>query len=99
MFFTFDAMGDIGFSKDFANMTSGQEHPALQQMHGYLWALGVVQAIPWLPHLLSGVPGTARGYDGFINFCNDVLVERQKVFLFSSVIVEQVLTLAVFQSQ
>jgi hypothetical protein len=79
MFFAFDAMGDVAFSKDFGNMTSGQEHPGLQQMHGYLSVLGVVQAVPWLPSLLSGIPGATRGIADFYNFCNDVLAEREKV--------------------
>jgi hypothetical protein len=80
MFFSFDAMGDVGFSKDFGNMTSGREHPSLQQMHGFLSTLGVVQAVPWLPNLLSGIPGVTRGIADFYSFCNNVLAEREKVY-------------------
>jgi cytochrome P450 len=79
MFFSFDTMGDINFSRDFGNMTTGQEHPALRQMHGYLWLFGLIQAIPWLPNLLTSVPGANRGIARFENFCKDVLVEKQKV--------------------
>jgi hypothetical protein len=79
MFFSFDTMGDVGFSKDFGNMKTGEEHPALQQMHGHLWMLGVVQAVPWLPNLLSGIPEADRGIKGFYELCNGVLAEKQRV--------------------
>lgn len=78
MFFSFDVMGDVGFSKDLGNMTTGQEHPALRQMHGFIRMFGVVQAIPWLPNLLSGIPGATRGVAGFYELCNEILAEKQQ---------------------
>jgi hypothetical protein len=79
MFLSFDVLGDIGFSKDFGNMSTGKEHPALQQLHGFLWTIGVVQAVPWLPSLLSSVPGATRGVSSFFDLCNSVLTDKQKV--------------------
>ncbi|KAH7090787.1 cytochrome P450 67 [Paraphoma chrysanthemicola] len=80
MFFSFDTMGEVGFGRDFGNMKSGEEHPGIQQMHGHLWMLGVIQAVPWLATLLSGIPEADRGIQGFHKVCNGVLAEKQKLY-------------------
>ncbi|KAF2036184.1 cytochrome P450 [Setomelanomma holmii] len=80
LFYSFDTMGSVGFRKDFGNMILGQEHPALQQMHEHLWMLGVLQAIPWLPNLLSGLPEADRSIKGFHDLHNNILTEKQKSY-------------------
>jgi hypothetical protein len=79
MFFTFDVMGDVAFSRDFGNMRAGTEHLALRQMHGLISTIGVVTAISWLPNLLSDIFGARRGVAAFFDFCNSVLADKQKV--------------------
>jgi hypothetical protein len=79
IFFTFDVMGDVAFSRDFGNMRGGKEHRALREMHGLITMIGLLTAVPWLPSLISDVPGARRGVAGFYNFCNNALVDKQKV--------------------
>jgi hypothetical protein len=79
IFFTFDVMGDVAFSRDFGNMRGGKEHSALREMHGLITMIGVVTAVPWLPSLISDMPGARRGVAGFYDFCNNALVDKQKV--------------------
>jgi hypothetical protein len=79
LFFTFDVMGDVAFSRDFGNMKGGREHRALREMHGMISMIGMVTAVPWLPSLISDIPGAHRGVAGFYDFCNKALVDKQKV--------------------
>lgn len=84
--FSFDVMGDAGFGKDFGSLSSGQEHPASKEIHGFLWVLGVVQSIPWLPSLLSSIPGANRGFAAFFDLCAQVLIDKQKVVHYKDLI-------------
>jgi hypothetical protein len=79
MFFAFDVMGDVGFSRDFGNVRTGKEHQGVRQMHDLIATIGVVTAIPWLPNLLNDLPGSRRGVAAFFDFCNSVLADKQKV--------------------
>lgn len=79
--FSFDVMGTAGFGTDFGGLSSGQEHPASKEIHSFVWVLGVIQSIPWLPNLLSSVPGANRGFATFFGLCANVLAEKQKVVL------------------
>lgn len=72
-------MGDIGFGKPFTNMITGTEDPAIRAMHEHMWILGVVQAIPWLPLLISAIPGANVGLAEFFGVCEKVLKHKQRV--------------------
>lgn len=90
--FSFDVMGDAGFGMDLGSLSSGQEHPASKQIHGFVWVLGVVQSIPWLPNLLSSLPGVNRGFAAFFDLCALVLADKEKVVVRADLILAHLLT-------
>ncbi|KAF2645995.1 putative benzoate 4-monooxygenase cytochrome P450 [Massarina eburnea CBS 473.64] len=78
MFFSFDVMGEIGFSKDFNNLTTGVEHIAIKGVHDHMNMLGIMSMIPWLLNMLSCIPGAASGYTDFFNFCSQEIHAKTK---------------------
>lgn len=79
MFYSFDVMGDVGFSKDFGNLTSGVEHSAIKPIHEHIKIIGVLSPIPWLMNILGSIPGSANTYLEIFNFCADEIRAKQKV--------------------
>jgi hypothetical protein len=79
MFFSFDIMGDVGFGKDFGNLSSGREHPAIKAVHDHMLLIGVVSHVPWLLNLLGRIPGAAAGYRSFFRWCADQIEAKRKV--------------------
>jgi hypothetical protein len=79
MFFSFDVMGDVGFGKDFNNLNSGIEHPAIQGVHSHMTMLGIMSTVPWLLNVLGSIPGAAAGYSEFFSFCAGQIREKHKV--------------------
>ena len=59
MFFSFDLMGQIGFSKDFGQLHTGQEHSAIRPIHAHIKTLGIFQTVPWLLYLMSTATSVA----------------------------------------
>ncbi|KAF2470653.1 cytochrome P450 [Lindgomyces ingoldianus] len=80
MFFSFDVMGEVGFGKDFNNLVSGVEHPAIQGVHAHMTMLGIMSTVPWLLNLLSSIPGAAAGYSEFFSFCAGQIREKHKTW-------------------
>jgi cytochrome P450 len=70
-------MGDIGFGKDFSNLTSGVEHPAIAQIHKHMSILGVFQTLPWLMNILGSIPGAASSFAEFFEFCAKQMQEKK----------------------
>jgi hypothetical protein len=77
MFFSFDVMGEVGFSKDFNNLATGVEHPAIRGLHAHMKILGILSTVPWLMYLLSCMPGAAAGYFDFFNFCTSEIRSKE----------------------
>jgi hypothetical protein len=48
-------------------------------MHGLLWWVGVVQAVPWLVNTLAAIPGAANTLAKFDSVCIKVLSDKEKV--------------------
>lgn len=92
--FSFDVMGDTGFGTDFGSLGSGTEHLASKEIHRFLWIVGVVQSVPWLPNLLSSLPGANVGFATFFDLCGRVLEDKQKVVAQSDFILAYLLTYA-----
>ncbi|PHH92770.1 hypothetical protein CDD83_5176 [Cordyceps sp. RAO-2017] len=57
--YTFDVMGLFGLTIDFRNLADG-EHPLLALFHMAHRLLGPLAAVPWLKHLLMGIPFVER---------------------------------------
>jgi len=79
MFFSFDVMGDVGFGKDFNNLNSGAEHPAIKSVHDHMKIIGILNAVPWFTNILGSIPGAAAGYNGFFSFCSSQIREKHLV--------------------
>ncbi len=79
MLYSFDVMGAVGFDKDFNNLASGQEHPAIKGVHDHMTVLGILSNVPWLLNIIGSIPGAAAGYTSFFNWCGNELKEKQKV--------------------
>ncbi|ROW04459.1 hypothetical protein VMCG_04952 [Cytospora schulzeri] len=78
MFFSFDVMGDVGFSKDFGNLTTGVEHSAIKPIHEHIKILGILSPIPWLMNLLGSIPGAAKTYTEMFTICANEIRAKQK---------------------
>lgn len=81
MFLSFDVMGEVGFSKDFDNLATGNEHPAIKGIHDHMLILGILSNVPWLLNIISSIPGAAAGYTGFFNWCSNETEEIEKASL------------------
>jgi len=78
MYYAFDVMGEVGLGKDFSNLLSGQEHPAIKGVHDHMKILGILSTVPWLLNILSSIPGAAAGYQSFFAFCsNEIQVKNR----------------------
>ncbi|KAE8154452.1 cytochrome P450 [Aspergillus avenaceus] len=78
MFLSFDVMGDIGFGKDFNNLTTGIEHPAIKGIHDHMTVLGIMGHIPWLLNIIGRIPGAASGFSGFFTWCGEEVDRKKK---------------------
>ncbi|KAE8316235.1 cytochrome P450 [Aspergillus transmontanensis] len=79
MLFTFDIMGDIGFGKDFGNLTTGKAHSAISAVRDHMRVIAVVSHLPWLLNMLGKIPGAAAGYQGIFKWCTDQVETKRKV--------------------
>ncbi|KAI9878167.1 MAG: hypothetical protein M1830_001736 [Pleopsidium flavum] len=80
MLFSFDVMGEVGFSKDFGNLASGREHSAIKGIHDHMAIMGLLSNVPWLLNMLGSLPGLAGGYTGFFNWCSNEIKEKQRTW-------------------
>lgn len=72
-------MGAVGFGKEFNNLGTGIEHPAIKGVHDHMGILGVLGHVPWFLNLASRIPGAASGYSSFFKWCGDEIERKQKV--------------------
>ncbi|KAJ5279194.1 hypothetical protein N7478_004566 [Penicillium angulare] len=77
LFYTFDVMGLIAFSKDYGQLNNGKEHFAITGMHDQMELVGVFSAVPWLMHLLQSIPGIKGSFEIFLKYCNQQVDERK----------------------
>lgn len=82
-YYTFDLMGRFGLATQFSNLSRGRPHPILSIYHTAHKRLGPLGAVPWVKHLMMGVPFIERMkyYRQFINWAADELERNIKVRL------------------
>ncbi|RDW90562.1 cytochrome P450 [Aspergillus mulundensis] len=78
MFLSFDIMGNVGFGKEFNNLSTGVEHPGIKAVHGHMAILGVMGHIPWLLNIISHLPGATSAMAEFFRWCEDEIVQKYK---------------------
>ena len=79
LYYTFDAMGIIAFSKDFNQLEDATEHHVITNMHAQLEAMGALNPVPWLLHLVFSIPGLGGSYKDFIKYSGDQVEQRKAV--------------------
>ncbi|KAJ5939345.1 hypothetical protein N7466_002479 [Penicillium verhagenii] len=80
MFFSFDIMGDVGFGKEFNNLSTGVEHPGIKAVHDHMAILGIGMHVPWVLFLATRIPGASASLAAFFQWCEDEVVQKQKVY-------------------
>ncbi|KAH6876594.1 cytochrome P450, partial [Thelonectria olida] len=78
-FFGFDVMGEVGFSKDFDMLNSGNKHTAIQGLHESMGAVGVLGTVPWLMSMLGKIPGATGSYSHFMDWCGKELQTKRGI--------------------
>ncbi|KAI0480040.1 cytochrome P450 [Xylariaceae sp. FL0804] len=79
MFFGFDVMGEIGFSKDFQMLKLATEHSAIRGLHDNMAAVGILGTMPWLMSMLSKIPGATGTYQRFTDWCGKELKTKRAI--------------------
>ncbi|KZM28502.1 heme binding [Ascochyta rabiei] len=78
MYYSFNVMGGAGLGKDFDNLSSGQEHSAINGVHDHMTMLGILGTVPWLLNVLGSFSGAAAGYSSFFNFYSTKIQAKNK---------------------
>ncbi|KAE8357001.1 cytochrome P450 [Aspergillus coremiiformis] len=77
-YFGFDVMGDVGFGKDFNNLTTGEQHPAIKALSDHMQPIGILTHVPWLLNLIGKIPGALAGYRDFFKWCTDQIDNKRQ---------------------
>jgi cytochrome P450 len=78
-FYSFDVMGDIGFSRSFGMVEKGEEADVIKLLHASMSPLSVFGHINWGLNLATRTSAGAKALLDHIDWTSNVLNERQKV--------------------
>jgi hypothetical protein len=78
-FYSFDVMGDIGFSKSFEMLEKGKEDQLIKRLHASMVPLGLFRDITWFTNLMLRLPILQKDLKDFMQWSSGVLKERKKV--------------------
>ncbi|KAL7957942.1 cytochrome P450 [Trichoderma compactum] len=78
MYFSFDVMADLGFSKNFNMLESTSIHPAIKGVHDTMWFIGLLTTIPWMLYMVGSTPGL-NSLSRFSIWCHEQLDEKRNV--------------------
>lgn len=76
-FYSFDVMGDVGFSKDFGMIQGGEEHSAIKTLHSALRAVRPLSSAPWLTRIIMKF--SHGSLNSFLDWCYQRTVEKRNV--------------------
>lgn len=79
MFYSFDIMGLVAFSKDYKQLDDSVEHHAIAAMHSQLDMIALVSPIPWITYVLRCIPGLKTPMDQFTDYSASQIKERRVV--------------------
>lgn len=80
MFFSFDIMGEVGFSTDFQSLQKGVEHEATKPLHESMGlAYNVGATMPWLLSIVVRIPGASGAMEQFVKLCSHQLELKKDV--------------------
>ena len=73
----FDVMGDLAFGESFHNLSSGQEHPKVSQLHRAMFPVAILSPILWMIPVFVKVPIISRDFTGFVAWCTEQVEKRR----------------------
>ncbi|KAJ5713532.1 uncharacterized protein N7483_010713 [Penicillium malachiteum] len=77
LFYTFDVMGLVTFSKDYKQLDDAEEHFTIAAMHSQMEIVGIFGAIPWIVPILTSIPGLKGPLEVFVRYSNAQIDERK----------------------
>ncbi|KAE8351348.1 cytochrome P450 [Aspergillus coremiiformis] len=77
MYFAFDVMGLVGFSKDFRQLEEDTEHAAIKELHNQMLVIGLLKPVPWALSILHIIRGAVGNYGQFMNYCAGQIAEKK----------------------
>ncbi|KAJ5740268.1 hypothetical protein N7493_000140 [Penicillium malachiteum] len=77
LFYTFDVMGLVTFSKDYKQLDDAEEHFTIAAMHSQMEIVGIFGAIPWMVPILTSIPGLKGPLEVFVRYSNAQIDERK----------------------
>lgn len=78
-FYSFDVMGDVGFSRSFGMVEKGEEDPMIKLLHESMSPLSIFGHINWGLNLATRTAAGAKALLDHIDWTSKVLKERTKV--------------------
>ncbi|PLB48501.1 putative cytochrome P450 [Aspergillus steynii IBT 23096] len=81
MYYAFDTMGLIGFSKDFSQLEDGTEHAAIKDLHDQMLVLGFLKPVPWIFTILGTIQGLVGHYGQFMTYSQSQMAEKKSKWI------------------
>jgi cytochrome P450 len=78
-FYSFDVMGDVGFSRSFGMVEKGEEDEMIKLLHESMSPLSIFGHINWALNLATRTAAGAKALIDHIDWTSKVLEERVKV--------------------
>jgi cytochrome P450 len=78
-YYSFDVMGDIGFSRSFGMMEKGEEDPIIKLLHASMSPFTFLNQIPWVLNLAVRTKSGAKPLLEHMYWTRDVLKKRVEV--------------------
>jgi cytochrome P450 len=91
-YYSFDVMGDVGFSRSFGMMEKGEEDPVIKLLHESMSPLSIFGHLNWALNLATRTEAGAKALVDHIDWTAKVLEERAKVRASVNVLVSTVLS-------
>lgn len=78
-FYSFDVMGDVGFSRSFGMVEKGEEADVIKLLHKSMEPLSIFSHLVWALNLITRTPVGAKDLLNHIDWTAKCLAERKKV--------------------
>jgi cytochrome P450 len=78
-FYSFDVMGDIGFSRSFGMVEKGEEDPMIKLLHASMQPLAIFSHLTWCLALLTRTKTGAKPLVAHVEWTREVIRKRVKV--------------------
>jgi hypothetical protein len=75
--FSFDVMGELGYSKSYGCLETGVIHQGIIDMEIAIAAGVIISPLPWLVRIIISIIGTPKYLEGLTNFAATALAERK----------------------